>query len=128
MKQENTEYYFVYGTLKRGYGNNRIFQMSPTAEFIEEAVTEPKFNLYHLGGFPGVTEKGNTAVHGEIWAVSDEETKRRLDALEGYRKESPKAGLYDKKIIDVNNKKVNIYLINSYYNERNKIESGKWER
>lgn len=128
MNKKETEYYFVYGTLKRGYGNNRILQQSSTAEFIEEAVTEPKFNLYHLGGFPGVTENGETAVHGEIWAVSDQETKRRLDMLEGYRKDAPKQGLYDKKIININNKKVNIYLINNYYNENNKIKTGKWER
>jgi len=128
MNTENTEYYFVYGTLKRGYGNNRIFQNSPTAKFIEEAVTEPKYNLYHLGGFPGVTENGNTSIHGEIWAVSDEETKKRLDMLEGYNKQNPENGLYDKKIITIGDKNANIYLINNWYGLKNKIESGKWER
>lgn len=127
--QENTtkkEYFFVYGTLKRGYGNNRIFQNSPTAQFVEEGITEPKFNLYDLGFFPGVTEDGTTAIKGEIWSVEDEETKRRLDGLEGYYANDPKGGLYDKKVIVVNEKPVNIYLIN---NERGKkLESGKWER
>lgn len=127
MNKEKLEYYFVYGTLKRGWGNNRILQQSSTAQFIEEAVTEPKFNLYHLGGFPGVTENGETAVHGEIWSVQDVETKRRLDMLEGYRKEDPTGGLYNKKTIKINNKQVNIYLINRYNNEKNIIKSGKWE-
>ena len=127
MNKEELEYYFVYGTLKRGYGNNRILQQSSTAQFVEEAVTAPEFNLYHLGGFPGVTEGGDTAVHGEIWSVQDDETKRRLDMLEGYYKEDPTAGLYNKKTIEINNKQVNIYLINRYNNEKNKIKSGKWE-
>lgn len=125
----NTEkaYYFVYGTLKRGYGNNRILQQSPTAKFIEEGVTKPEFNLYHLGGFPGVTEHGETAVHGEIWEVSDDYTKRRLDMLEGYNESAPTQGLYNKKIIEVNNKEVNIYLFNRHPNENLKITTGKWE-
>ena len=48
MNKEEKEYYFVYGTLKRGYGNNRILQQSPTALFIAEGITTPAFNLYHL--------------------------------------------------------------------------------
>jgi len=128
MNKEITEYYFVYGTLKRGYGNNRILQQSPTAKFIEEGVTKPEYNLYHLGGFPGVTENGETAVQGEIWEVSDDYTKRRLDMLEGYIESAPTEGLYNKKIIEINNKQVNIYLINRKPNETLKINTGKWER
>lgn len=127
MNKEELEYYFVYGTLMSGHGNNRILQQSSTAQFIEKGVTAPEFNLHHLGGFPGVTENGDTAIHGEIWSVQDVETKRRLDMLEGYRKEDPTGGLYNKKVIEVNNKQVNIYLINRYNNEKNIIKSGKWE-
>lgn len=127
MNKEELEYYFVYGTLKRGYGNNRILQQSSTAQFIEEGVTAPEFNLYHLGGFPGVTENGETAIHGEIWSVQDSETKRRLDMLEGYRKDDPTGGLYNKKTIEINDKQVTIYLINRYNNEKNKLTTGKWE-
>lgn len=127
MNKEELEYYFVYGTLKRGYGNNRILQQSPTAQFVEEGVTSPEFNLYHLGGFPGVTENGETAIHGEIWSVQDEHTKRRLDMLEGYRQDDPTSGLYNKKIIKVNDKNVNIYLINRNMSKNNKITTGKWE-
>lgn len=127
-KQEEKEYYFVYGTLKREYGNNHILSESSTAKFIEEAVTEPEFTLYNLGPFPGVSDTGNTAVHGEIWSVEDAYTKLRLDRLEGYRKDDPKSGLYDKKIIKIKDKEVNIYLINGYRNNNTKLESGKWER
>lgn len=125
---EKTEYYFVYGTLKRGYGNNRLFAQSPTAKFVEEAVTEPMFNLHDLGPFPGVSEDGETAVHGELWEVSDAETKMRLDRLEGYNPVAPTRGLYNKKVITVGNKQANIYLINEYNKNDRKLESGKWER
>ena len=128
MNKEELEYYFVYGTLKRGYGNNRILQMSSTAQFVEEGITSPDFNLFNLGSFPGVTEHGKTAVHGEIWSVSDTTTKNRLDMLEGYRKDDPTNGLYNKKTILVNDKQVNIYLINRQPNQNNKINTGIWER
>lgn len=128
MNKEELEYYFVYGTLKRGYGNNRILQQSSTAQFVEEGVTAPEFNLYDLGSFPGVTEHGETAVHGEIWSVSDISTKNRLDMLEGYRWNDPLDGLYNKKTIEINDKQVNIYLFNRQPNENNKIPTGIWER
>ncbi len=86
MNTNNLEYYFVYGTLKQGHGNNRILQQSSTAKFIENAITEPNFTMISLGAFPGVVEGGSTAIHGEIWSVEDDETKRRLDSLEGYYK------------------------------------------
>lgn len=127
-KQEEKEYYFVYGTLKRGYGNNRILSESSTAKFVEEGATEPEFNLYDLGWFPGVTENGETSIQGEIWEVSDEQTKRRLDQLEGYRADNPTGGLYNKRLINVNDKQVNIYLINRTPISNNKIESGVWNR
>ena len=126
MNKEELEYYFVYGTLKRGHGNNRILAQSSTAQFVEEGITTPEFNLYHLGGFPGVTENGETAVHGEIWSVQDVDTKRRLDMLEDYRKDNPTMGLYNKKVITVNNKNVNIYLINRNMSNTKQIKTGIW--
>lgn len=126
-QEEKEELYFVYGTLKNGHHNNYILQESKTAKLIETGVTEPKFNLHDLGPFPGVTENGTTSIHGEIWSVSDNDTKRRLDSLEGYNQQNPKLGLYDKKIITVNNKDVNIYLINRDMSNTKKITTGIWE-
>ncbi len=127
IMNENKEYYFVYGTLKRGYGNNRILSQSKTAKFVEEGITEPKFSLYNLGFFPGVKNNGTTSIHGEIWEVSDNETKQRLDMLEGYNKNNPNEGLYNKQKIIVNNKEVNIYILNRDVNENNKITTGIWD-
>ena len=41
---------FVYGTLKEGFGNNRLLKDSQ--KISEDAVEG--FVMYHMGGFPGV--------------------------------------------------------------------------
>lgn len=128
MNTNKLEYYFVYGTLKQGHGNNRILQQSSTAKFIENAITEPNFTMISLGAFPGVIEGGNTAIHGEIWSVEDDETKRRLDSLEGYYKNNPESSLYIKQQIKLNDKTVNIYILNRVYNNTTNIiiKNGIW--
>ena len=80
---------FCYGTLKKGYSNNRLLA---TSTFVREAVTEPLYRLWDVGWFPGLTEdsENGKAIQGEIWSI-DEQTLRRLDMLEGtphlYRRE-----------------------------------------
>lgn len=78
-------YVFVYGTLKRGWGNNRILQTSSL--FVSEAVTKEKYLM--LGrGIPYVLELNKPheyarPILGEVWLVQDQETLDRLDRLEG---------------------------------------------
>lgn len=97
---------FVYGTLKRGYYNNRLLEGQ---EFVGEAITEPKYRLYDLGSFPGLVEdneKGK-AIKGEVWRV-DEKVIPRLDMLEG----TPH--LYRREFIDIAgmDEKVQGYIFN----------------
>ena len=127
-----TEYYFVYGTLKRGYGNSeRLFGTSKTAKFIKEVETAPKYTLLDLGAFPGVVEGGETAVKGELWEVSDAETKKRLDRLEGYRGKNDPNNLYNKDTIEIDDKPAIIYLFNRFTNFPLQtdliVESGEWK-
>lgn len=84
---------YVYGTLKRGYGNNRLLTSST---FLREARLAPKYKLYDVGWFPGLIEApdNGVAVTGELWEV-DDATLRRLDALEGV------PFLYDRVFLDV---------------------------
>src|SRR5579859_1697603 len=71
---------FTYGTLKKGFSNNVLLASS---EFIQEAVTQPKYKLYDCGHYPCmVKSKKGEAIHGEIYAV-DDITLKRLDRLEG---------------------------------------------
>lgn len=73
---------FVYGTLKRGYGNYMRL-LEGHAEFVGEARTRPEFTMLHLGGFPGIIPNGETAISGEVFRV-DPRVLARLDGLEGH--------------------------------------------
>jgi gamma-glutamylaminecyclotransferase len=71
---------FVYGTLKRGYSNNRLLQ---GCKYLGEATTEALYLLYDYGPFPCmVRAKEGKHIKGEIWEV-DEKVLKRLDVLEG---------------------------------------------
>ena len=73
---------FVYGTLKKGYGNNALLQKTG-AIFIETTIpAKPLFDLVDLGHFPGLIP-GFFYVQGELYDVSGE-TIQRLDWLEGH--------------------------------------------
>lgn len=72
---------FVYGTLKRGYGNHRLLT---TAEFVKEA-TLSGFELFD-SGFPVATPAKNgdeSFVRGEVFKIKRSVHLRSLDGLEG---------------------------------------------
>ena len=71
---------FVYGTLKKGYGNNRLLA---GAEFVGEAVTLEKFKVAGRFSFPTAkkNEEGNW-LSGEVWRVNANHM-RDMDRLEG---------------------------------------------
>ena len=75
---------FVYGSLKRHFGNHDILSKS---EFLGEAVTKQEYTMLSIGGFPGVIKNGyvetRKKVIGEIFKVSPEVLFDRLDPLEG---------------------------------------------
>lgn len=75
---------FVYGTLKRGHGNNHLLIKS---EFIGEARTKESYALFQ-SGIPFCVPKNFTdaecfPVTGELWGV-DDHTLNCLDSLEGH--------------------------------------------
>jgi gamma-glutamylcyclotransferase (GGCT)/AIG2-like uncharacterized protein YtfP len=77
---------FVYGTLKRGHGNNRFLK---DEKFIGEVKTCDTFKMVNRG-FPYLIEKGATSendiclhVKGEMFEVSEADTLKNLDWLEG---------------------------------------------
>lgn len=80
---------FVYGTLKRPYGNSRLLETS--SSLVGEAVTVEKFLLVNCG-FPymipehmltGPRRALTARVAGQVWEVQDEATMASLDRLEG---------------------------------------------
>lgn len=78
---KNIHTVFVYGTLKKGFGNHRLLE---DAEYVGDAeTTSDTYTMYNLGSFPGVKEGGSTRVTGEVYKVNDEELAS-LHRLEGH--------------------------------------------
>lgn len=82
MELEEKQFYvFVYGSLKKGFGNSSYIGMDST--FICSTQTaEKKFNMVSLGAFPACSEGGTSAIKGELYLV-DEPTMMNVDFLEG---------------------------------------------
>ena len=81
---------FVYGTLKRGCSNHAYLA---DQTYVGDARTLPGYQLYDLGGYPGIVIEADDrdGVIGEVWSVNDAGLQR-LDRLEGvheglYRRE-----------------------------------------
>ena len=111
----------VYGTLRSGNGNHRLIE---NADYKGTYTTEPIYNLYSLGGFPGLKENGKTAVVMEVYAVNTEEA-RRVDGLEGYTP-GEQATFYDKIQIETPWGQTGVYTYVRQPNESSLIESGDW--
>jgi gamma-glutamylcyclotransferase (GGCT)/AIG2-like uncharacterized protein YtfP len=74
---------FVYGTLKRGRGNNRFLE---DAELLGRCIITGKHTLVDLGYYPGLVENKNGETHsvvGEVYRIN-RETLDTLDMLEGH--------------------------------------------
>ena len=108
---------FVYGSLKKGFGNNSLLK---TSIFIGNHTIQG-YEMYNFGWYPAIIEgKLTDEVQGEIWEV-DSTTKMYIDGMElgaGYR--------IEKTIIDGETVEFYVYKYPIMY--RNKVESGVWEK
>jgi gamma-glutamylcyclotransferase (GGCT)/AIG2-like uncharacterized protein YtfP len=116
---------FVYGTLKRRHGNNRLLEGS---KFIRNATAFGV--LLHLGGFPGfLPETTGMAVMGEIWEVPDKPTLDQIDQLEGHPHHYIR-----QKIFIGGGEEVYTYVYNQYFQAQSQgsprafhmVASGDW--
>lgn len=79
---------FVYGTLKRGYGNHGLLQ-NHGSTYCGTVLTEPAYLLYASGGGTGIpfmvaaTPPKGISIRGEVYLV-DDATLASLDQLEGH--------------------------------------------
>ena len=76
--------FFVYGTLRSGYGNNAYITEASSYEYLGLFETQPDYTLYD-GGFPVVERGGSTSIKGELYLVNDVSAIENIFNLEGCR-------------------------------------------
>lgn len=70
---------FVYGTLKKGFGNHHLLHNCPYKGKGHIQGTK----MLNLGAFPGMIPDESKKVQGELYEIN-EFTLKRLDRLEGH--------------------------------------------
>jgi gamma-glutamylcyclotransferase (GGCT)/AIG2-like uncharacterized protein YtfP len=70
----------VYGTLRKGQGNNKYCLSN--SKYLGTTNTEKSFKMYSSGGFPIVT-KGERDIEIDVYEVADEDLNK-VYRLEGY--------------------------------------------
>lgn len=119
MDLKVTERLFVYGTLKKGFSRNSVLSDS---KYLGEFKTKPSFTMVDLGFFPGIIEKGNTSIIGELYVVS-QKVLQLCDEMEGHPN-----FYFRKKIILENELEVWCYLLDkNQYEDKLKVQTGIWK-
>lgn len=117
---------FVYGTLKRGKGNN--FKMRDKTEFVSEAHVPGK--LYDCG-LPCYVMDDEGTVHGEVFLIKDGSVIDELDWFEGYNSKHPDASLYIRAAVkaslpDGSTVDAWVYEYNDQPSEKVRLQLGVW--
>ena len=112
---------FVYGTLmKKGSASHYMRD----ADFLGDA-TLPGYAMYDLGWYPGILNREGSAVHGEVYLVSEEMLKD-MDRYEG------EGFLYMRKTVPVTGldgcAEAQVYVYLRPVDEAQRIRSGRWDR
>lgn len=112
-KLNNKEYFFVYGTLMSGFGNNRLLE---NAKLIGNAETANKY-IMKGAGIPYVFKDiENSNIKGELYLV-DKKDIYSLDRLEG----DPEWYCREEVEVICGDEKYNawLYFMTSKYNNNN---------
>ena len=122
------ELFFVYGTLKEGYGNHHYLN-DDTVKPLGQFQTEPKFTMLSCGGFPAVMCEGDTTIQGELYETENPDVIRRVYGLEGFTGKKGAAGnWYDVEEIETPHGKASMFVFRKPSDSlRQKIvANGKW--
>lgn len=106
---------FVYGTLKRGFGNNLLLS---DAKYLGEDSLEG-YDMLDLGWYPAI-KRGTGTVHGEVYEISPHILKR-LDSLEGTPSYYARTTAITK-----GKHEVHVYVMNGAVDEQ--LPSGVWTK
>jgi len=118
-------YIFVYGTLKRGFGNHHILE-DAGAKFIAEAETYEKNSLY-VSGLPFMKRGGGqTHVKGEVYDVPSDQVYK-IDRLEGHPDFYTRSlGLVSLMVYPTTIKSAHMYFYNGNVDEDDKVMDGNY--
>lgn len=127
---KDTEFFFVYGTLKEG--GHFAPEFDPFRLKSEPAVVEG-FDLFNLGWFPGI-RPGEGKVVGELHEYCEKNlVQRNMDRIEGFSEERPERSLFRRERVEVKVAEgryvaANIYVFNREPAENaERIEDGVWD-
>lgn len=130
MKDKNTEFFFVYGTLKEG---GHFAEQFDAFRLNAKAAEVTGFDLYNLGWFPGV-KPGAGKVLGELHEYCEKNLVREMmDRIEGYSEKNPERSLFRRQRVEVKTEdgqhvEANMYVFNRELSATaKKIEDGIWE-
>lgn len=113
---------FVYGSLKKGYGNNRLLEFATLIG--SDETTSEDYELRCWGAYPAVYKGGVTSIKGEVYEI-DDNILRSLDSLEGY------PSFYNRELVSLKSgRDAWMYYIDAHhYFERRGVvcHDGLWE-
>lgn len=119
MTMDRRKFLFVYGTLMRGCGNDRLLA---GATFLGRVRSAPLYRMLHLGGFPAIIE-GDGEVWGELYELADDAQCARIDRLEGtphlYRRDALRLA---------DGLEVDAYFLQRPRGDERVIGSGDWRK
>jgi len=125
--KDNKTLIAVYGSLRMAHGNHRLFKRYPTEDWEYKGTeTIQGFNLFSLGGFPGI-EKGDNKLVIELYEVSDN-VLASVRALEGYSPKSNENWFYNEIGVETSLGQARIYEYVSGAEGRKIIKDGDWTK
>lgn len=124
MKFEVNSLVAVYGTLRKNNGNHQIIN---DQEHLGTFITDPKYTMFTMGGFPGVLLNGDSEIVIEVYKIDNQQSLERLDRLEGY------PSFYNRTVIDTPYGRAWMYYLDNDNDEYSadlypRIESGDWNK
>ena len=107
---------FVYGTLKRGFSN--AFYLKD-ANYLGEFITRTDYSMYDFGGYPAVSQAGNSGIAGEVYGINPEHLAA-TDRLEWY------PDFYQRVTIETIYGEAWMYVVQASLCEGKNTISGNW--
>ena len=115
----------VYGTLKQGFGNNRLLQ---TSKLLGEQNISG-FKMYSLGGYPAINIAEDSDIKIEVYEINDPTVLNRVYSLEGYTgKRNDPSNWYDTTEVKTKWGAAEIFYFKDKLENRPLVESGVWEK